>query len=83
MFSYVSMEERIPKAQPLRQMWRLADQALDRLNPTFCRLYTEGSKPSVPPQQLLTALLLQAIYGIRSERMLIELLDYNLLRQNS
>lgn len=60
-------------------MRRLADQALHRLNPTFCRLYPEGGRPSIPPEQLLLALLLQAIYGIRSERMLIEQLDYNLL----
>jgi len=52
---------------------------LDRLNPTFCKLYPEGGRPSIPPEQLLLALLLQAIYGIRSERMLIEQLDYNLL----
>ena len=60
-------------------MRQLADQALDRLNPTFGRLYPEGGRPSIPPEQLLLALLLQAIYGIRSERMLIEQLDYNLL----
>ena len=79
LFSYVSTEERIPKGHPLRQVRRLADQALDRLNPTFCRLYPEGGRPSIPPEQLLLALLLQAIYGIRSERMLMEQLDYNLL----
>jgi len=79
LFSYVSTEDRIPKAHPLRQVRRLADQALDRLNPTFCRLYAEGGRPSIPPEQLLLALLLQAIYSIRSERMLIEQLDYNLL----
>ena len=56
------------------------DQALDRLNPTFCKLYPEGGRPSsIPPEQLLLALLLQAIHGIRSERMLTEQLDYNLL----
>jgi transposase len=79
LFSYISTEDRIPKGHPLRQVRRLADQALDRLNPTFCRLYPEGGRPSIPPEQLLLALLLQAIYGIRSERMLIEQLDYNLL----
>jgi len=71
LFSYVSTEERIPKAHPLRQVRRLADQALDRLNPTLCRLYPEGGRPSIPPEQLLLALLLQAIYSIRSERMRI------------
>jgi transposase len=79
LFSYISTEDRIPKGHPLRQVRRLADQALDRLNPTFCRLYPDGGRPSIPPEQLLLALLLQAIYGIRSERMLIEQLDYNLL----
>ena len=79
LFSYVSTEDRIPKGHPLRQVRKLADQALDRLNPTFCRLYPEGGRPSIPPEQLLLALLLQAIYSIRSERMLIEQLDYNLL----
>ena len=79
LFSYVSTEERIPRAHPLRQVRRLADQALDRLNPAFCRLYPEGGRPSIPPEQLLLSLLLQAIYGIRSERMLMEQLDYNLL----
>lgn len=60
-FSYVSTEARIPTAQPLRRVRRLADQALDRLNPTFGRLYPEGGRPSIPPEQLLLALLLQAI----------------------
>ncbi len=78
-FSYISTEDRIPKGHPLRQVRQLADQALDHLNPTFCRLYPEGGRPSITPEQLLLALLLQAIYGIRSERMLIEQLDDNLL----
>jgi transposase len=79
LFSYVSTEDRIPKGHPLRQVRQLADQVLDRINPTFCRLYPEGGRPSIPPEQLLLALLLQAIYSIRSERMLIEQLDDNLL----
>ena len=79
LFSYISTEDRIPATHPLRQVRRLADQALDRLNPHVCRLYPEGGRPSIPPEQLLLALLLQAIYGIRSERLLIEQLDYNLL----
>ncbi len=79
LFSYVSTEARIPKGRPLRQVQQLADHALDRLNPTFCRLYPEGGRPSIPPEQRLLALLLQAIYGVRLERMLIEQLDYNLL----
>ena len=79
LFSYISTEDRIPATHRLRQVLRLADQALDELNPNFCRLYPEGGRPSIPPKQLLLALLLQAIYGIRSERLLIEQLDYNLL----
>jgi transposase len=57
----------------------LADQALDRHNPTLCKLYPVGGRPSIPPEQQLLALLLQAIYGIRSERMLINQLDYRQL----
>ena len=68
LFSYVSIEERIPASHPLRRIRKLADQALDRLNPTFCALYAAEGRPSVPPEQLLLASLLQALYGIRSER---------------
>ncbi len=78
-FSYVSIEERIPASHPLRRIRKLADQALDRLNPTFCALYAAEGRPSVPPEQLLLASLLQAFYGIRSERLLLEQLNYNLL----
>lgn len=69
----------VPASHRFRQVRRLADQALDRLNSTFCRLYPDGGSPSIPPQQLLLALLLLAIYGIRSERMLIELLNEELM----
>jgi transposase len=79
LFSYVSIAERIPASHPLRRIRRLADQALDRLNHTFCRLYALEVRPSVPSEQLLLASLLQAFYGIRSERLLLEQLDYNLL----
>ncbi len=79
LFSYVSIEERIPASHPLRRIRKLADQALDRLNPTFCELYAAEGRPSVPPEQLLLASLLQAFYGIRSERLLLEQLHYNLL----
>ena len=73
------IEERIPASHPLRRIWKLADQALDRLNPTFCALYAAEGRPSVPPEQQLLASLLQAFYGIRSERLLLEQLHYNLL----
>ena len=79
MFSYVSIEERIPTSHPLPRIRKLADQALDRLNPTFCRLYAAEASTSVPPEQLLLASLLQAFYGIRSERLLLQQLHYNLL----
>ena len=79
LFSYVSIEERIPASHPLRRIRKLADQALDRLNPTFCKLYTAEGRPSVPPEHLLLASLLQAFYGIRSERLLLEQLHDNLL----
>jgi transposase len=79
LFSYVSIEERIPASHPLRRIRKLAQQALDRLNPTFCQLYASEGRPSVPPEQLLLASLLQAFYGIRSERLLLEQLNYNLL----
>jgi transposase len=79
LFSYVSIEERIPASHPLRRIRKLANQALDRLNPTFCELYAAEGRPSVPPEQLLLASLLQAFYGIRSERLLLEQLNHNLL----
>ena len=79
LFSYVSIKERILTSHPLRRIRKLADQALDRLNPTFCQLYALEGRPSVPPEQLLLASLLQAFYGIRSERLLLEQLHYNLL----
>ena len=72
LFSYVSIEERIPASHPLRRIRRLAEKSLDRLNPTFCELYAAEGRPSVPPEQLLLASLLQAFYGIRSERLLLE-----------
>jgi len=75
LFSYVSIEGRIPASHPLRRIRKLADQALDRLNPTYCMLYAAEGRPSVPPEQLLLASYLQAIYGIRSERLLLEQLN--------
>ena len=68
LFPYIFTEDRIPASQPLWQVRPFADQALDRLNKTFCKLYPEGGIPSNLPEQLLLALLLQSIYGIRSDR---------------
>jgi transposase len=79
MFSYVSLEARVPPDHPLRAIRRITDRALERLSPQFGRLYIHFGRPSIPPEQLLRALLLQALYTIRSERQLIEQIDYNLL----
>jgi transposase len=79
MFSYVSLEERVPADHPLRAIRRITDRALERLSPRFGTLYVKFGRPSIPPEKLLRALLLQALYTIRSERQLIEQLDYNLL----
>jgi transposase len=79
MFSYVSLEERVPQDHPLRAIRRITDRALERLSPRFGALYVHFGRPSIAPEKLLRALLLQALYTIRSERQLIEQLDYNLL----
>jgi transposase len=79
MFSYVSLEDRVPPDHPLRAIRRITDRALEQLSPQFGRLYIHFGRPSVPPEKLLRALLLQALYTIRSERQLMEQLDYNLL----
>jgi transposase len=79
LFSHVSIEERIQASRPLRRIRKLADQALDRLNPTFCALYALESRPSVRPELLLLVSLLQAFYRIRSEQLLLEQLNYKLL----
>lgn len=79
MFSYLSPEERVPQDHPLRPIRRLVDRVLKELSPDFDRLYAKVGRPSVPPEKLLRALLLQVLYTIRSERLLMEQLDYNLL----
>jgi transposase len=79
LFSYVRPESRIPKDHPLRVIRQVTDQALASLNELFAALYSEIGRPSIPPEQLLRALLLQAFYSIRSERQLMEQLNYNLL----
>src|SRR5215213_4839820 len=79
MFSYISPEERVPADHPLRTIRRLTDRALERLSPRFGTLYVHFGRPSIPPEKLLRALLLQALYTIRSERQLMEQIDYNLL----
>jgi transposase len=79
MFSYVSVEERIPADHPLRPMRGMVDGALKKLSRRFSGLYAATGRPSIPPERLLRALLLQVLYSIRSERMLMEQLEYNLL----
>ena len=78
-FSYISPEERIPQDHPLRAIRTLTDRALRGLSATFDGMYSAIGRPSVPPERLLRALLLQILYTIRSERLLMEQLDYNLL----
>ena len=78
-FSYVRLETRIPADHPLRPIREIVDEALRKLSPAFSRLYAREGRPSIPPERLLRALLLQAFFTIRSERQLMEQLDYNLL----
>lgn len=79
LFSYVSLEDRVPADHPLRPLKCMVDEALDRLSRDLDKLYSKHGRPSIPPEQLLKALLLQCLYTIRSERQLVEQLDYNLL----
>jgi transposase len=79
LFSYISPEARVPTHHPLRQIRELVREVLKDLSRTFGKLYASEGRPSIPPEQLLSALLLQAFYSIRSERQLMEQLDYNLL----
>src|SRR4030081_613558 len=79
LFSYLSPEARVPVNHPLRKVRTLVRDVLSDLNRSLGRLYASEGRPSIPPEQLLSALLLQVFYGIRSERQLMEQLDYNLL----
>ena len=79
MFSYIHPEKRIPTNHPLRKIRELVRGVLKELNHTFRRLYSHEGRPSIPPEQLLSALILQVLYSVRSERQLMEQLDYNLL----
>jgi transposase len=79
LFSYVSIEERVPAGHPLRVIRGIADEALASMSGTFDALYAPTGRPSIPPEMLLRALLLQAFYGVRSERQLMERLDFDLL----
>ena len=79
LFSYISPDARVPANHPLKKIRELVREVLVELNRSFGRLYASEGRPSVPPEQLLSALLIQVFYGIRSERQLMEQLDYNLL----
>jgi transposase len=79
MFSYLSPEDRVPAAHPLRRIKAMADTALRSLSRTFDRMYAKEGRPSIPPERLLKAQLLIALYTIRSERQFCEMLDYNIL----
>lgn len=79
MFSYVAPEQRVPADHPLRAIRTMVDTALRELSAEFARLYPPTGRPSIPPEKLLRALLLQMLYSVRSERQLMEQLDYNLL----
>jgi len=79
MFSYVVPEHRVRPDHPLRAIRRMTDEALVTLSPRFERMYSDMGRPSIPPEQLLRALLLQSLYTIRSERLLMEEIDYSIL----
>ena len=79
LFSYVDLEERVPEKHPLRLIRRIVNDVLAGLDSALAKLYADGGRPSIPPERLLRALLLQAFYTIRSETQLMEQLHYNLL----
>jgi transposase len=79
LFSYISPERRVPTQHPLRTIRELVREVFRDLDRDFRTLYSTTGRPSIPPEQLLSALLLQVFYGVRSERQLMEQLDYNLL----
>ena len=79
LFSYISVEDRIPRDHPLRSIQALVNPILVALSPRFQSMYSKMGRPSIPPERLLRALLLQILYTVRSERQLMEQLNYNLL----
>ena len=78
-FSYLSPEERVRKDHPLRTVRAMVDEVLQQLSPRFDAMYAKVGRPSIPPEQLLRAQLLQMLYSIRSERLLMEEIDYSML----
>jgi len=79
LFSYVSLEQRVPANHPLRAIRQMTDRVLATLSPAFTKMYAKFGRPSIPPERLLRALVLQVLYTVRSERLLMEHLEYNLL----
>src|SRR5271170_3575157 len=79
LFSYGSLEERVPESHPLRPIRQMVDEALTQMGGRFDEIYGTEGRPSIAPERLLRALLLQMLYSVRSERMLMEQLEYNLL----
>jgi transposase len=79
LFSFVDLEERVPKRHPLRKIRQIVNDALASLDGDFCKLYSSEGRPSIAPEKLLRASLLQAFFSVRSERQLTEQLDYNLM----
>src|SRR6202451_225943 len=79
MFSYIVLEERVPKDHPLRAIRAMMDEALRRLDAELERMYAQGGRPSIAPERLLRAQLFQLLYSVRPERQLMEQLNYNLL----
>jgi transposase len=79
LFSYISIEQRVPATHPLRSIRQMTDRVLANLSPQFTKMYAKIGRPSIPPEKLLRALLLQVLYTVRSERLLMEQLEYNLL----
>ena len=79
MFSYLSPDKRVPAEHPLRPVRAMVDTVLQEMSPRFAKLYADVGRPSIAPERLLRALLLQIFYSVRSERLLMEQLDYNLL----
>ena len=79
MYSYIPLEKRVPANHPLRKLKEIIDSVLEEMDKDFDALYSHTGRPSIPPEMLLKSLFLQILYGIRSERLLLEQIDFNFL----
>src|SRR6476646_12140562 len=79
MFSYLSPEQRVRQDHPLRAIRAMADEALSSMSERFDAMYAKTGRPSIPPEKLLRAQLIQMLYSVRSERLLMEEIDYSVL----